>query len=199
MHNTTVAAAAVVLSITWALSATAAEMDNHWYVGGGLARADVDADFNDADLGGSPVNLDIDDDSVAWRLFGGYRFNRYVGVEGGYINFDEFDTSASAAGQTAKVDAEADGYTLAITGAIPLGERFAITGRAGYLFWDADANVKLNGTTVDSANEDGSDIFFGAGLQFSFNERFALSGVWDVYELDDVDVDYYGLEAQFRF
>ena len=86
-----------------------------------------------------------------------------------------------------------------------MGERFPITGRAGYLFWDADADadadakVKLNGTTVDSANENGSDIFFGAGLQFSFNERFALSGVWDVYELDDVDVDYYGLEAQFRF
>lgn len=199
MHNITVAAIAVALSTLWSLSATAGEIENHWYVGGGLARANVDVDFDGADLGGTPIDLDIDDDSTAWRLFGGYRFNRYVGVEGGYINFDEFESSASEAGQTADVEAEADGYTLAITGAIPLGERFAITGRAGYLFWDADAKVAVNGSTVESSNEDGSDIFFGAGLEFSFNDRFALRGVWDAYELDDVDVDYYGLEAEFRF
>ena len=40
---------------------------------------------------------------------------------------------------------------------------------------------------------------FGAGLEFSFNDRFALRGVWDAYELDDVDVDYFGLEGEFRF
>jgi OOP family OmpA-OmpF porin len=199
MQNTTLATTVVALSAFLSLSATAAELNNHWYVGGGLARAEVDADFDGADLGGIPVNLDIDEDSVAWRLFGGYRFNRYVGVEGGYVNFDEFDSSASAAGQTAKVEAEADGYTLAITGAIPLGERFAIIGRAGYLFWDADAKVEVNGTKLDSSNEDGSDAFFGAGLEFSFNDRFALRGVWDAYELDDVDVDYFGLEGEFRF
>jgi opacity protein-like surface antigen len=199
MRTITLAATAVALSTLWSLSATAGEIENHWYVGGGLGRADVDADFDNADLGGTPIDLDIDDDSTAWRLFAGYRFNRYVGVEGGYINFDEFDTSASAAGQTAELEAEADGYTLALTGAIPLGERFAITGRAGYLFWDADAKIRVNGATLESDDESGSDVFFGAGLEFSVNDRFALRGVYDVYSLDDVDVDYIGLEAEFRF
>jgi hypothetical protein len=78
-------------------------------------------------------------------------------------------------------------------------QRFAIIGRAGYLFWDADATLKVNGSTLKKSNENGSDIFFGAGPEFSFNDRFALRGVWDVYEFDDVDVDFYGLEAEFCF
>ena len=104
MRNITIAAIAVALSTLWSMSATAGELENHWYVGGGLARANVDVDIDGADLGGTPIDLDIDDDSVAWRLFGGYRFNRYVGVEGGYINFDEFESSASEAGQKPQLD-----------------------------------------------------------------------------------------------
>ena len=62
----------------------------------------------------------------------------------------------------------------------------------------ASQSIRI-GIWIGCHRESVSDIFFGAGLEFSFNDRFALRGVWDAYELSDVDVDYYGLEADFRF
>lgn len=58
-----------------------------------------------------------------------------------------------------------------------------------------DVNKQWSGGTVidpNLANDTGgteTEIFFGAQLQYSFNESLSLELNWDRYEVEEVDVD----------
>lgn len=52
----------------------------------GQVKVDVSAsDFND----GSLISQDLDDTDTAWKLFGGYRFNKNFAIEGGFADGGE--------------------------------------------------------------------------------------------------------------
>ena len=157
-----------------------------FFVGGSIGNASLDEDFD---------GLVVDDNSTAFRVVAGWRFNDYFAVEGGYHDFGDFEQTFDDAGVPSTVSLSADGFTLGATGAIPVSERFALTGRAGMFFWNGNAEIN----DVSQATPEDSNLFLGAGVKYNVSNRFALTGDWTRYELEDAVSGVFSVGLQYEF
>lgn len=141
--------------------------DSSWYVGGSLGKTYVDENID---------GIQFTADGTSFRLSGGYEFNDYFGVEASYLDLGTLKDTVDVGGQMIPVAATAQGYSLAATGRLPMGQRFAVKGRIGYYF--SDGQTTIAGITEDDPSE--KNPFVGVGLAFSPVETLRLS----------LDVDY---------
>lgn len=181
----------LVASLQLVLTAPRALADDAgFYAGASVNRVSIDETFDDG--------LKLDDDVTGFRLMGGYRFGDYVGVEGGYVDFGDFDDSVMVGGLEADAKADAHGFDAALVGRLPIGEAFAVNAKVGALVWDSDARLKVGGISADDGDS-GTDVFYGVGADYQVTERVTLSGGYSRYKLDDVDLDQFSLGASFNF
>ena len=117
---------------------------------------------------------------IGFGLLGGYQFNDFIAAEVGVRIASGFDRKDSAG----KTDFDYKSYSLGGSARYPLGERFALTGKAGYHFWDVQVNTNSgSGRSVDE-----SDLYFGGGLEFATG-KMSFRAEYTRYELDDIDAD----------
>src|SRR6187402_2107091 len=133
MNNLKLAAALAAVSLATMPAAFAQEQEevSGFYIGGGVGQ--FNAGIDDVDDVDATVD-EWDDDDTAYKLFGGYRLNRFLAFELDYINLGE---PSGAAVPGINVDAAVDGFAPFVVGTIPLGPYFEVYGRAGYYFYDA--------------------------------------------------------------
>src|SRR4029079_11616963 len=83
-------------------------------------------------------NFHFEDDTNAWKVYGGFRFFKFLGVEAGYVDLGSPQDSGK--GVTWKADTKA--YDAFAVGALPLGpvEVFAKWGIVAL-----DSNIDVNG------------------------------------------------------
>ena len=155
-------------------------------IGGSLGSASLNQDFD---------GFNVDTDSTAFRLTVGWQFNDYVALEAGYHNFGRFEQTFDVGGAPAEISLKADGFTLGATGSLPLGERFALFGRAGAFFWDGDADI--NG--VSQARPEDTNLFLGIGLAWHLTDKLDVTGDWTRYELEDTESDVASIGLRYRF
>ncbi len=55
-----------------------------------------------------------------WKMFAGYRINRFIGFEGSFIDFDKASLTATSGTETTTVSARATALSAAAVGTIPL-------------------------------------------------------------------------------
>ena len=169
-----------------ALLPMAAQAATDLYIGASLGSAHLDENID---------GVGFDSDANSYRLFGGIQFGDALGIEAGYLDFGEFSETIDIGGIPSSTEISGDGWTLGGTLAAPLGDRFAIFGRAGVFFWDAD--VVVDGFSIDTPGDE--NPYYGGGLRLDFSEQFSLTGDWTRYELDEVDTDVISLGFQYRF
>lgn len=183
MNNQNVAAVTALLLFTLvSFSARAGEL----FVGASIGSASLDEDFD---------GLTVADNSTAFRISAGWRFNEYFAAEGGYHNFGDFEDVLDDVPGLSRVRLSADGFTLGLAGSVPVGERFALTGRAGAFFWNGSATVN----NVSRATPEDSNLYFGAGLGYQASERLSVTADWTRYELDSAVSGVYSIGLQYRF
>lgn len=157
---------------------------------GFYGRAELGRAAIDESLDSDGVQFRLDDSGSSWRLALGYAWNDWVAVEAGYNDFGSVSTSAGPL----SAGARADGLELGMVLRWPVSERFSLTGRAGYLWWDAKTFV----STI-SVSDSGSESFAGFGAEYQAGERTAVTVGWTRYQLDDLDVDYASVGLRWRF
>ena len=81
--------------------------DNGFFVGGSIGSVELSEDFD---------GLNIDTDATSFRIVGGWRFNDYFSVEGGYHDFGDFEQQVDVNGTPATASLSADGFTLGVGG-----------------------------------------------------------------------------------
>ena len=142
-----------------------------------------------------------DERDAAWKLFGGYQFNRIFAAEAGYIKLGEVHMRGTFLGVPGTARVKASGFETVGVAAMPVAAQFAAYGKAGLLRWDVD----LSGDG-GSIGETGTSITFGLGFQYNFTKRLAaraeLQRYSDVGNDDttgnsDVDVPSIGLVIKF--
>ena len=175
---------AMISSLAW-LSATA-EADEGLTMAASIGSANLSEDFD---------GLNVDTDATAFRITVGWRFNEYFAIEGGYHDFGDFEQVVDINGTPATVSLSADGFTLGVSGALPLSEKFALTGRLGMFFWNGAAEINA----VSQASPEDSNLYFGAGLSYSLTDKFALTADWSRYDLDDTDSSVLSAGFRYRF
>lgn len=178
--------AAIAATTILAILPMTAIAEGGFYLGGSIGSASLNEDFD---------GFDVDTDTTAFRLVVGWQFNDYFSLEGGYHNFGTFEQDFDTGNELVRVGLKADGFTLGATGTIPLGERFALFGRAGSFFWDGDAEIN----DVSQAQPEDTNLYLGVGAKFAISKRFSLLGDWTRYELEDTqsNVVSIGLTVSF--
>ena len=173
----------VFASVAVMLFAAAGTAAAQGYIGAGAGITKMDLCD---DLGATAC----DDEDTGMKIFGGFKFNPNFGLEASWVDLGE--VSASASGVT--VTGEVDGFGLAVMGMIPLNEKFGFFGKVGAYMWDA--TVSGPGGSV---SDDGTDIMFGAGVNWNLTTRFGLRAEWERFDIDGDDVDFLSIGAQFNF
>jgi opacity protein-like surface antigen len=163
--------AAVSLCLSLCLISTAAVAAP--YVGASAGRSALEANDSGANFSGR---------ATAYKLFGGFRIFKFLGAEGGYVNFGAPKDS------TGGVDLKADVTSWDLFGvvALPLTRGFEIFGKAGWVRWDT--KVTLSGLTPSSTNSDhGYDFAYGAGVAFKLAGPLHLRFEYERFNISDLD------------
>jgi hypothetical protein len=188
------ALAAVSMAAAPAAFAQAQEEVSGFYLGAGVGQ--FNAHIDDVDDVDATVD-DWDEDDTAYKVFAGYRLNRFLAFELDYINLGE-PSGAVVPGRN--VDASVDGFAPFVVGTLPLGPYFEVFGRAGYYFYDATRGVE---DTLDNRvefDEESEDIVYGAGIGANLGEKLNLRFEYEKYDLEGLDdTDALWLNAAWRF
>jgi OmpA-OmpF porin, OOP family len=171
-------------------SAQGIHPDAGFYLGGGLGQSK----FKEwCDTGGSPIALaTCEDTDTSWKLLGGYRFNRYVAAEASYIEWGEVTASTN----TARAAAKQHSYGLAAVGTLPIGERFELFGKAGFLMTEQETRV-ITATSSSTVNRDETELHYGLGAKYAFTRNWALRGEWE--KTDKLKVELLSIGVEYRF
>ena len=193
--------------------AHADEWGEGFYIGGdfGRARAHLDDQrIADTLLGPGFVTTSIsqDDRDYGWKLFGGYSFNRYIAVEGGYFNLGKFSYAATTMPPgTLSGTSKFSGVNLDLVGSVPLGDHFLVFGRFGGTYGETRNSFAESGA-VDVLGPDshhrGGNYKFGAGLEYDFDHNFGVRAEAERYRVDDAiaergHIDVFSLGLVYRF
>jgi OmpA-OmpF porin, OOP family len=162
--------------------------------------------FIELGIGQSKIDIDdvpgasVDDKDTTWAISGGWMFHPMIGAEVGYRDLGEASATATGPAGTARATAEVDGFMLGALGRIPVGPQgLEIVPRVGLYIWDAKGTITLNGVPVDSLDDDGSDIYFGLGVQYAFTRQLHVGAHWARFDVDGDDIDVFELKIGFRF
>jgi OOP family OmpA-OmpF porin len=168
-------------------SATAVQaQDGGFYLGGALGQAKFKEWCN-------IPGADCKDTDTNWKLFGGYRFNRYVAAEATYVDWGEVTASVASGAQAL---ARQHSYGLAAVGTLPLGERFELFGKAGFVMTEQETESRNvpNARTVDREER---ELHYGLGARFLFTKNLALRGEWE--NTDELKVEMLSIGIEYRF
>jgi len=187
---------AASISVALAPAAFAQEQQevSGFYLGAGAGQ--FNANIDDVDDIDNTVDGWSEDDT-AYKIFAGYRLNRFLAFELDYINLGK-PSGSTVPGFN--VDASVDGFAPFVVGTLPLGRIFEVYGRAGYYFYDATTGVT---DTLDNRvefDEESEDLVYGAGIGANLGEKFNVRFEYEKYDLKGLDdTDALWLNAAWRF
>jgi OOP family OmpA-OmpF porin len=113
-----------------------------------------------------------DDTDTAVKIFGGYMFNPYLGLELGYIDFGTFR------GSFPREDWSATSLDFSVVGVLPVPDvnsNFSLFGKFGANFWGVADHVAGFGTVSTS----GTDASYGLGAELGLSPNAGLNLQWE--------------------
>jgi OOP family OmpA-OmpF porin len=119
-----------------------------------------------------------DNKDSAFRIFGGYQFNRFWALEAAYFDLgsSKFSSSIYPTG-TFNGEIKVRGGSLDLVGTMPLGDRFAVIARLGGHYsrtqdsFNGTGNANFVGSSPSTRKTDGK---VGGGLQYAFSPGFMM-------------------------
>lgn len=202
--------------VGWAVlgSQFAMAADSGWLLGANLgqSRAQIDDAGIASQLQGSGLTvtlMDNDERDIAGKIFGGYKFNKYFALEGGYFNLGRFGYTATTNPVGSQIGTiRLQGVNIDAVGILPITEKFSAFGRLGANYADAKVNLASTGavpTPADSSpSERDTHYKAGVGLQYDFTDHVGMRGEWERYRIsdavgNDADINLYSLGVIVNF
>ncbi len=185
-----------------------------FYALGELSHSQTSLDknyFNEALSSHGATDLSSSDSgsSNQWRLQGGYRFNQYLAVEAGYIDFGKAKYSASYAGGTATGSLKAGGADLAALVSMLLNDEFSIFGKAGAVFANVKSSMSAGAPASLASGNTSKNVvrpLLGIGADYKLSENVDLradfdhvSGLGDSSKTGKMDANMISLGAAYKF
>lgn len=195
------------------LAAPALAQDTSHYYGGvsvGQSKTEVDANGVTSGLlpGVSAASSTTDEKDTAYKLFGGYQFNRNLAIEGGYFNLgnNSFNAVTTPVGTLAG-ETKAQGINLDLVGTLPLTERFSALARIGaHHTWSKStfSGTGAAAAVASSSKRDDGGYKVGLGLQYELNPSMWIRGELERYRVKNAvgeraNVDLLSVSLVFPF
>jgi opacity protein-like surface antigen len=139
--------------------------DNGIYIGVGVGQSTVEVDDVLA-------TDDFDGEDLGYKVIVGIRPLDWLAFEANYVNFGEPDDTVAGM----QLRSEGHGITGSALGFLSLGpvDLFA---KAGLVSWD---------TEIGAIENDGTDLLYGAGVQFRLLS-LAVRAEYEIFDIEDVD------------
>lgn len=175
------------LSLGWVLDPGSGALDEYgdkdwaginfdkWYAGFSFGQSRY------RDLGVSTANTRTE----GWKVYTGYQFNKYLGMEGGYANLNDM----TAVNGVTRAEVESNAWALAATGSFPLTDKFAIMAKLGAAYVQTNASVKVGTALAQRIGDDNYEPYYGVGIKYSLLDNIDLRAEWERFDLDDYNID----------
>jgi len=160
----------ILTVITTGLLCTTAMAAEQFYVGGGLGYSTggscevTDATTNTV----QPTNR-CDTKSIEPKLYGGYLFNDYLGIELGYTGLNSTEFTLRSGG-SAKFDAS--GLPVQAVVFLPHGSHLTWIGKLGFVRWSA----KITSNFAPNESDSGFAIAAGIGAEYRLTSNLSIRG-----------------------
>lgn len=189
-------AGAVAAGLTLASAPASAE----FYVGGSIGDGTIETSerFDEG-------SFNFEESDFAYKVFGGYMFSEYLGVELSYFDLGSpsqnfgFDGGETSGTVSVDLKAEVTGFAAQGIAAYPFGP-FEVFGKLGLLQYDAEVEAKERGTGTRLTIDD-SDVGLAYGIGGKYNiNNFALRAEYEILDVDDIEDVYvwtFGAELSF--
>ena len=160
------------------------------YIGGALGQAEQSDQCS-----GTAPGISCDNKDSAWKIFGGFQFNRHFALELGYADLGEATARDGALFATDETAA----FEVVALGMLPIGDRFAIFGKAGFFAGELERTSNNPGEPTGTNTQ--TDFTFGLGVRFDVTHNIGVRAEWQRYiDLGEItDVDLISIGVQFRF
>jgi OOP family OmpA-OmpF porin len=169
--------------------------DNYYYLG--LSGGQSTFQFNEQDMVTTQLRPGVigsgiisrDNKDTAFRILGGYQFNRYFALEAAYFDLgnSKFTSSIYPTG-VLNGEIKLRGGSLDLVATMPLSERFAVLARIGGHYsrsqtsFNGTGNAAFVGSNPSTRKTDGK---VGAGLQYAFSDTFMMRLEGERYRADN--------------
>jgi opacity protein-like surface antigen len=192
-------------------SGTTCAGDSGWYVGAGVGEVDYGSGgvlfVGNERLDANAIDESDDLLSSSMSLSFGYRFNRFLSLEAGYLSNDSstFALTDSAGQRFGTYEFRSQGTSLAVVGTLPLGN-WELSARAGVLYADTQARLVTESGIVQSESVRSPEALAAVGAAYNFTEhwqaRLDYTYVLDAGERNEtghVDIELVTLGFAYRF
>lgn len=130
-----------------------------------------------------------------WKVYGGYQFNKYLGVEGGYANLNDLTARTGAL----RTETDTDAWTLAAVLSYPLTEKISIMGKLGAAYMLSDIDSKNGAAVTVRTGDDGFEPNYGVGMSYALLENLDIRAEWERFDRDDQNIDLMSAGMAIKF
>ncbi len=194
--------------------------DRGFYAGLGMGQSKAGgwdaADF-EAQLAAVEPSMvsSADQRSFGFKAYGGYQFNKYFALEGGFADFNDVKATVSY-GYEAGVNtwparsyftAENDAWMLAAMGTLPVTESLSVFAKLGVSQWSSNQRVTstydgplpptqlLNAAVYPQTDTKwrGTDAYYGLGASYALLDFLAVRVEWERFKMEAPNIDHIDL------
>ena len=195
-------------------SPSAVADDSFWYGGINIGQSRTkidDARITAQLLGVSRPTSSVSDDNrdTAYKLYGGYQFNKNFALEAGYFNLGEFGfTATTVPAGTLSGKIKLQGLNLDAVGIMPITEKFSAFGRLGLQYAQAKDNFSSTGSVAALTNpnpsKEDTNYKAGLGVQYDFTQSIGMRVEAERFRINDAvgnsgDINMYSVGLIYRF
>ena len=169
----------------------------------------IDYLHNSIDTGVTNISSTLDEDDEGYSLYAGWPINENLDIEASYQDFGEASLSGVSGNQfkidgttyefnaTATLAASVTSLGFAAKPKFEISDGVMLYGKLGVHSWDA--KLSITSTTVSaSADDSGTDVFFGGGIQVSLENLNGRIG-FTKFDLDGDYVDSINIGVSYSF
>ncbi|MHB8253916.1 MAG: outer membrane beta-barrel protein [Acidiferrobacter sp.] len=127
---------------------------------------------------GPIVNAQYDKSRLAFNVFAGYQFNKYVAAELEYVNFGTYSLTQRMSWGSYNQTDTIGAASVAAVGTWPITPMFSAFGKLGF----ADSMDKATESSYSSHTTTAINIMFGVGGTVNLTKHFALRLEYDQYD-----------------
>ena len=181
-----------------------AQEQPYYYLGGsvGQSQTNLEADHMTQAQLGSGFNVDSikrDDKDTAYKLFGGYQFNRFYALEGGffYLGKPHFSADTTPAG-TLNGQVKMQGWNMDVVGLLPMTDKLSALARLGLIYTTTTDRFTGTGAAVPAeTNPRRTQTSYkgGLGLQYEVSPSFLIRAEIERYRVSDAMDNHNGVNV----
>lgn len=200
----------VICAASLSANGAAFAADSGFYIGLGIGTARASFEGNGVVGAAAGTAVSNDTSAFAWKEYGGYRFNKNVGIELSFADLGKTDFTVTSPGITPVTGkASINGFGIAAVGTIPSSMGLSLFGKLGGFYSTMTASTSVNIFNNGTTNSNKEHRFvpnIGLGVNYDITPRIGLRaeferfvGVGTDTKTIDTDVNMFTVGLNYRF